>query len=231
MQLLRNPALACSLETYLHPDLRAVLPVMWKLAEFSERHAWNKQPRTKEMQRALDWLDARQITDGVYVVPFLAPNVARAIQFEANDWPRCPNEAEEKAYRIPEIVLKEACPQLFRTTSELMQAGMWPVLQVVHGRTPSRINSIQLARYEPSGTRHGNWHHDEDSDQTIVVSLNSDAFEGGGTDIMTGPWSRLHVPKVPTGHALIFNGKMTLHRGCAVESGVRDLLVYWTEVK
>lgn len=238
MHLLKNPLLACAVEQHLHPELVRHLPALWDIAERAEANAWNALPLNSVGETdALRWLrQCKTKAPGVYAVPFLNPLLCTSIvsEFAGPGGPAyATNADEELPYRIPELVLSSECPQMFRTARELLLSGLSPVLTLLQARVPAVIRTVQLARYTAGGTEHGNWHHDEDSDQTIVVSLAPDLFKGGGTDIKLCPFeqSHHHIPALPQGHALIFNGKMTLHRGCLVTEGERHLLVYWTEAK
>lgn len=142
-----------------------------------------------------------------------------------------PNPLEDKAYQIPEWTTQDQCPQLFRALRELHDAALAPVWMLIQGRTADVYNTIQFAQYNPKGTSHGNWHHDEDSDQTTVVSLNPEQFSGGGTQLRTSATTYADVPPLGKGHALLFSGKTVLHRGLNVNAGTRNILVYWCEYR
>lgn len=142
-----------------------------------------------------------------------------------------PNSLEDKAYQIPEWTTQDQCPQLFRALRELHDAALAPVWMLIQGRTADVYNTIQFAQYNPKGTAHGNWHHDEDSDQTTVVSLNPEQFSGGGTQLRTSAVTYADVSPLDKGHALLFSGKTVLHRGLNVDAGTRNILVYWCEYR
>jgi predicted 2-oxoglutarate/Fe(II)-dependent dioxygenase YbiX len=84
-----------------------------------------------------------------------------------------------------------------------------------------------LAKYTPEGTKQTQWHHDADSNMTGLINLAPELYTGGGTDIRTTLLTYDHIPSIPKGHALVFNGNMLLHRGAPVETGERYLLVFW----
>lgn len=142
-----------------------------------------------------------------------------------------PNDDEGLDYQIPEIVLYEY-PELLdelSLASNIGSAILWPLFHLMYGERPNHYSSIQLARYSGGGTRGTGWHNDSESEATCVVSLAPERHTGGGTAIR--PRGALApavlLPPLPKGHALLFNGRCTLHKGAALESGERNLLVYW----
>jgi hypothetical protein len=166
-------------------------------------------------------------------LPFLSPLYVDRLQAEVHSVSAgfAPNPLEDKAYQIPEWTTQDNCPQLFRALRELHDAALAPVWLLIQGRTADVYNTIQFAQYNPKGTAHGNWHHDEDSDQTTVVSLNPEQFSGGGTQLRTSATTYADVPPLDKGHALLFSGKTVLHRGLNVDAGTRNILVYWCEYR
>lgn len=95
------------------------------------------------------------------------------------------------------------------------------------GVTPDECRSIQMARYTIDNTPHGCWHTDRDSESTLVVAL-SDYHDGGGTQVYDGPYrAPIAVPQLPTGWAMLFNGRARPHVGLPVTEGTRNLLVHW----
>jgi len=142
-------------------------------------------------------------------------NIKAEELFEVN-----PDEAEE--VQIKEFVLKYRCPGWYLSMMQLFMSHINVVLGSLYGRI-MYDGVIQLANYNPRGIVQTSWHHDGDSDFTIVVPLNTGEYEGGGTDF----FNRVSVPALPNGHALIFPAQGMLHRGMPVESGDRYLLVFW----
>ena len=102
-----------------------------------------------------------------------------------------PNDDEDELRQIPEIVLRDHCPELY--------SRMWFVA----------------------------WHHDESADISVVIPLNTGGYVGGGTEFH----NHGTLKPLPSGHALIFPSFTNLHRGLAVESGDRYLLVFWLHNK
>jgi hypothetical protein len=138
-----------------------------------------------------------------------------------------PNDAEDELRQIPEIVLQEHVPELYRTMWFVVQNVLNPIFNTLYHRDCRDVSSIQIANYNPKDKQAGAWHHDESADISVVVPLNTNEYKGGGTEFhrhgTLGP--------LPTGHALIFPSFTNLHRGLGVESGDRYLLVFWLHDK
>lgn len=140
-----------------------------------------------------------------------------------------PNAQEGKDYRIDELVLINRDKLLHERTSFLAWHRLAPLFQLMMGRRPERTSSIQLARFTPESTAQTDWHVDEESEMTCVISLAPENHEGGGTRLRPhGPGrGGIYVPPLPKGHGLFFNGRMVYHKAEPVYSGERLLLVYW----
>ena len=134
-----------------------------------------------------------------------------------------PNPEEDEARQIPEIVLAEKCPELHARMWFVTNTILKPVIFSCYHKYAHDIASIQIANYNPKDKQKGAWHHDESADVSIVVPLNTGEYKGGGTEFM----HRGVVKPLPTGHALMFPSMSSMHRGLAVESGDRYLLVFW----
>ena len=131
-----------------------------------------------------------------------------------------PDEAEE--VRIEEFVLQHRCPGWYLSMMELFLAKINVIIGALYGRVLCE-GVIQLANYNPRGITKTSWHHDGDSDFTLVVPLNTGEYKGGGTEF----FNRVTVPALPNGNALIFPAQGMMHRGMPVEYGDRYLLVFW----
>ncbi len=239
MHLLANGLTCIPQEAWLHPELRLHLPAIERMARALENGKQEPSALTPELDgpgiKALSWINDHTIKPGVFRLPYLSPEYCDLLIVEAEkmgaELGYEPNELEEEAYQIPELFLRNLCMPLFNGLDILQERVIHPFSHIMYGQAAKCTRSIQFALYEPNGTSHGNWHHDLDSDITTVVSLNPEGFTGGGTDLRTGPMASIRVDKLDKGHALIFPGKQTLHRGRAVESGKRHLLVHWSEFK
>lgn len=239
MHLLIDGQVCVPQMAWLNPELRHHLPGLTKLAQLVEASGNGVLPdRLDKVERAaLMWLQNQTvISDGVgYVLPLFSEEYCDKLVIEADAMAESigyePNDQEEVDYQIPELMLENCCESLFAAMYVFKQRVLDVYSVLLFGTKAEVVRSVQFARYEPKGVRHGNWHKDADSDITSVVSLQPEAFEGGGTDLRLNAWQSVHVPAVPKGNILFFNGKHTLHRGCAVTKGRRDLLVFWTEYK
>lgn len=235
-----------TLHSALHPELRPHIDSLLELIEGfdtppSPEEFCNKSGITRDNDRwksykwAYDQLISSQqmtLAGPVYSIPLIDSQVCNNLiihgEHIAKDggWARNPCEPEE--VQIPEIVLAQRSPATFK-----MLEGLIRYINVFHAilyqRVPQSVSSIQFTKYTPETTNQGNWHHDLDSDFTVVVSLNPDLFEGGGTEVIADPMRTIQIPPLPAGHALIFNGKMIRHRGMEVTKGSRYLLTYWLD--
>lgn len=235
MHLLVDGLTCIPQEAWLHPELRLHLPALEALARNLDERKQEQEPWEygDAVLRAILWLEHKRIPDTrAYRVPFLSPEYCDKLLVEAAAIGEyAVNPDEETPYQIPELVVAEHCNNLHVSLSILFGRVFEAVCSVVYGHKPKIMRSIQFAKYTPENTAHGHWHVDEDSDITAVVSLDPAAFEGGGTALKTGVLSCVDVPPLHKGHALLFHGKATLHKGLPVTDGVRDLLVFWSELK
>jgi len=230
---------------FLHPEFARYAQALMDLTEYARDNNCSPEQLDEIVSESSDWSEAfawamsvlmnnrvTGLAGSAFGVPFLNPDICAKFVTEAvrlgDEYGHTPNPDEEPAYQIPEIVLKHVAPDIHEKVSDLVQyLNIWFML--IYQTTPKSISSIQFAKYEPDGTGNGNWHIDEDSDFTAVVSLAPEMFEGGGTDIMVSPVEYMSVPPLPAGYALLMNGKQIRHRGRQVTSGVRHLLVFWLD--
>ena len=164
---------------------------------------------------------------GVHTVPLFRRQFCKMLMEEIEHMKKeidfTPNPEEDEARQIPEIVLEEHVPQLYRNMWFVVQNVLDPIFWALYQRPCHNIASIQLCNYSPKGQKKGAWHHDNSSDMSVVVPLNTGAYEGGGTEFHTHGT----LAPLPSGHALIFPSFTHLHRGLAVTKGERYLLVFW----
>jgi hypothetical protein len=239
MQPLINTTLSTFGMRDLHPLIVPHVHNLHRLSELADLSGWDVEvlhgyfDKHPEIRASYDWLQrcALPQVKGAFVVPYLSPEFCDRVCLEMIDKDFQRNADEEEEYQIDELVLGSEMADLYRTCAYLFDTAMVPVLHVAHCVEPACLTAIQVARYNPAGVAHGNWHMDADSDQTVVVTLNTGAFEGGGTELWIDADTVMHVPPLPKGHALVFLGKTTLHRGLHVPNGDRMLLVHWTELK
>lgn len=245
MHALHDVELGHALEKWIHPDLLHLLPGINLGLRLQEDYNYNlnwcelgnRMPDTEYRMLAKAAATVHRYGSFAFKAPVFSELFCRRLLCELRVMEHttgirfAPNQDEDSDFQIPEIVLEEVCPVLGRGIYDTALCSLWKWFQLAYNIKPGWVSSIQVANYTPQGTSHGNWHHDEDSDYTAVVSLDPDAYVGGGTDLKDGFGSTVHIPKIPQGHALIFPGKHVMHRGCAVESGRRLLLVFWLKLK
>lgn len=227
----------------LDPTLKANIPIFEQMAQAAEdRHGlvfadldarpeWDVALRGTVTEYCAPGRLQKRWTSGVYSFPFLRPeyiddllNEIAAMSFEVN--------AEEDALvQIPEITLQDNCRTLHDCLHSLFQYAVKPLAATLYGLEPKFMQSIQFAQYTPENTAHGHWHHDEDSDITLVVAL-TDHHSGGGTMVKPqGLGEAFEVPQLPVGHAMLFQGSRMLHYGLPVTEGARNLLVFWSTLR
>lgn len=249
MHVLTRPGVAiASLDKY-HPALRDhidTLKAMGEAAEDRNGLTWAKMAMQCETQ---DWPEILtslvteysyhgkmpklhdQRSTGVYSIPFLHPDYCDALLTEVAAMSFEVNPDENAEVQIPEITLADNCPALHSCLHGLFNNVVNPLTRVLYQLEQTKMSSIQFAQYRPDNTAHGHWHHDRDSDITLVVAL-SDFHKGGGTMVKPqGLGEPFEVPQLPVGHAMLFQGSRTLHKGLPVLEGARNLLVFWSELK
>lgn len=169
----------------------------------------------------------KQIFPDVYRVPLLRRQYCKMLVEEIDHMKAeglfSPNEEEDELRQIPEIVLYENVPELYRTMWFIVQNVLNPIFWSLFQRDCADISSIQLANYNVKDKQQGAWHHDESADLSVVVPLNTGDYTGGGTEFH----GHGKIKPLPTGHALIFPSFTKLHRGLPVQTGDRYLLVFW----
>ena len=133
------------------------------------------------------------------------------------------NQDEDILRQIPEIVLKEQCPELYRNMWFVVRTIINPMIMSIWQRDCEDPATIQIANYNIIDKQQGNWHHDESADISVVVPLNTGGYTGGGTEFH----NHGTLKPIPNGHALMFPSFTNLHRGLTVEDGDRYLLVFW----
>ena len=133
------------------------------------------------------------------------------------------NSSEDDMRQIPEIILKERCPELYTNMWFVVRNVIDPIIMSLWQRSCPDPASIQIANYNLAETEMGHWHHDESSDISVVVPLNTGSYTGGGTEFHN--YGKLKP--LPNGHGLIFPSFTHNHRGLPVSKGDRYLLVFW----
>jgi hypothetical protein len=190
------------------------------------------RPLSRKRRHRGSWRDAdstltKKIWPEIYRVPIFSRQYCKMLCEEIDNMRRVigfePNAGEDELRQIPEIVLKEQVPELYRNMWHVVQNVLAPIIFSLYQREVSEIASVQIANYNLRDKQQGAWHHDESADISVVIPLNTGDYKGGGTEFHNhGVLSPL-----PSGHALIFPSFTNLHRGLPVEEGDRYLLVFW----
>ena len=164
-----------------------------------------------------------KIYPDIYKVPLFRRKFCKMLIDEIQTMKFQTNEEEDELRQIPEIVLRDQVPELYRNMWFVVQTVLNPIIYSIWQRNCSNIGSVQIANYNLKDKQQGAWHHDESADISIVVPLNTGKYKGGGTEFHNYG----KVNPLPTGHALIFPSFTNMHRGLPVDMGDRYLLVFW----
>ena len=182
---------------------------------------------TKKMAKTPVHAMAKKIYPEVYKIPLFRRQFCKLLIKEIDSMKKeigfKGNSDEDKLRQIPEIVLKEHCPELYRNMWFVTQTVLNPIFMAIWQRSCGDPASIQIANYNLKDKKQGAWHHAESADISVVVPLNTGDYEGGGTEFH----NHGAIKPLPTGHALIFPSFTHLHKGLPVGSGDRYLLVFW----
>lgn len=232
--LLKSATAIPSKDKY-HPDIRAHLEAIQAMGKASEeRNGLTHLDLSKEGWLPTYFAVLKQYggdSSGVYSIPFLHPDYIQDLLTEITLMSFEVNPDEEAEVQIPEITLQDTCPSLFQCLYSMFVHVVSPLSKVLYQLEPQFMRSIQFAQYTPEEVAKGHWHHDKDSDITLVVAL-TDHHKGGGTMVKPqGLGEPFEVPQLPVGHAMLFQGSRTLHQGLPVTEGTRNLLVFWSEIK
>ena len=214
--LLEHPA-----DWYIQKDtFNAVKDSIEPIVNFYEDSGLQPRKDTK-----LDKIIQEPLKD-VYTVPFFSEKFCNILLDEMKNLEAYfgfnPNPEEDNLRQIPEITFQDNCPQIFQSLMQTIYTIGNPIFLNIWNRHVDS-GGIQIANYNLRDKKQGAWHHDTSADISMVVPLNTGKYKGGGTEFL----KRGTVEPLPTGHALIFPSFTHMHRGLAVESGDRYLLVFW----
>lgn len=221
-----NLTLAAVSPAWVHPLLIGDVPTLTIASEQADAEGPTTARRVREWAT---WCDKRvqKWAPGVYSVPYLSPGLCDLLGAHLDHLGYCPNEDEDPEARINECVLNHMDPTLFTLLNGYFYAVAKPLANLLLQLDVNSALCIQGAVYETDGTPGTAWHKDTDSEFTVTVALTDPAeFDGGGTSIWRDGFE-FDVPPLPKGHALLFAGRTTLHKGNTVHSGRRQLLVHW----
>ena len=201
----------------MHSTYQAVdesLPILSKFSTGDGQSRMEKTPIKKHVTK---------IYPDIYKVPLFRRKFCKMLIDEIQTMKFQTNEEEDELRQIPEIVLRDQVPELYRNMWFVVQTVLNPIIYSIWQRNCSNIGSVQIANYNLKDKQQGAWHHDESADISIVVPLNTGKYKGGGTEFHNYG----KVTPLPTGHALIFPSFTNMHRGLPVDMGDRYLLVFW----
>lgn len=202
----------------LYEAVQKTVPV---IAEFRARMGVEKMRPTPVSQLC------KKVFPDVYKVPLFRRQFCKMLVEEIDSMvkeiPFETNDDEDELRQIPEIVLREHVPELYRNMWFVVQNVLNPIFLALYQRDCADVSSIQIANYNLKEKQQGAWHHDDSADISVVVPLNTGDYKGGGTEFH----NHGTLAPLPTGHALIFPSFTNMHRGLAVEGGDRYLLVFW----
>jgi len=218
---LKNILLAYPSDWYIQKDtFNAVKDSIKPIVDFYEQSGTVNREKTK-----LDKIIKEPLKD-VYTVPFFSEKFCKILLDEMKNleahYGFKPNPEEDDLRQIPEITFQDNCPQIYQSLMQTIYTIGNPIFLNIWNRHVD-TGAIQIANYNLKDKKQGAWHHDVSADISMVVPLNTGKYKGGGTEFL----KRGTVEPLPTGHALIFPSFTHMHRGLAVESGDRYLLVFW----
>jgi len=217
----KNLLLTYPADWYIQKDtFEAVKDSIQPIVNFYEDSGLQPRKDTK-----LDKIIEEPLKD-VYTVPFFSEKFCNILLDEMQSLETHfgfnPNPEEDNLRQIPEITFQDNCPQIFQSLMQTIYTIGNPIFLNIWNRHVDS-GGIQIANYNLKDKKQGAWHHDASADISMVVPLNTGKYKGGGTEFL----KRGTVEPLPTGHALIFPSFTHMHRGLAVESGDRYLLVFW----
>ena len=197
-----------------HQAVEESLPILSKFSSGDGVDRMQETPLKKHITK---------IHPDIYKVPLFRRKFCKMLVDEIKTMKFQANEEEDELRQIPEIVLRDQVPELYRNMWFVVQTVLNPIIYSIWQRNCSNIGSVQIANYNLKDKQQGAWHHDESADISVVIPLNTGKYKGGGTEFHNDG----EVKPLPTGHALIFPSFTHMHTGLHVEMGDRYLLVFW----
>ena len=121
---------------------------------------------------------AKKIYPDVYKIPLFRRQFCKLLVKEIDSMRKEigfeGNKDEDTLRQIPEIVLQQQCPELYRNMWFVAQTVLNPIFMAIWQRSCGDPASIQIANYNLKDKKQGAWHHDESADISVVVPLQED---------------------------------------------------------
>jgi hypothetical protein len=224
-----------SASTYFVKNFLLTIKAEWMLDKTTLELTRDAMPSLQQFQESEGRVDINNVLQDyvrdhgydIYSVPLFTPKFCETMLDEIDNMQRSfafsPNEHEDPLRQIPEIILHEKCPELFNSMLGVVYNVLNPIFMSVWQRYCVSAASIQIANYNIKDKEQGAWHHDQTSDISVVVPLNTGTYSGGGTEFHR----RTTVDPLPSGSALFFPSFTHMHRGLPIVDGDRYLLVFW----
>lgn len=223
---LRNSILASPSDTFFVPEvlqaIKETAKPRWEFLQNAGLDEPGHSPILSHVSCAVSGMAFKYAHRGLYAVPMFSDVFCRLLMDEIQGLDFEPNEEEDYLRQIPEVLLREKAPELDAMLMEIARSAFNLLFFALFQREIT-AGAVQIAKYSPDVKAATAWHHDKDSDITVVVPLNTGDYKGGGTEF----YGRGVVAPLPSGNMLVFPAYTHLHRGLPTLEGDRYLLVFW----
>lgn len=167
-------------------------------------------------------ISAKHHFDHVYTLPFLdkefCKELLQEIKLLEESFDYKGNLDEDESVRSPELQIAQICPELSENLlRNICTFGNYFFSEVFDSDVDS--GSVHVTKYDKNWI--GKMHNDL-ADVTVLIPLNENEFDGGGTEFKKGI-----IEPQEIGTATIFPSFITKHKGLSITSGERYLLVFW----
>jgi len=203
----------------LHPELYTY---------FSNPEEWERRFIRPEILGGDHELYIEEELTNIYTIPFFTEECCDLIIDEAESC-NCWTVDRHESYPTTDMTMITLGLQ--STYEHLLKKYVWPLaMKMYHLEEPEWLDLYSenfIARYHPYAQYHLGLHHDM-SQITVVVTLNTEDFTGGGT-YFSNQKKQLKGEK---GHISIHPGQIThRHGGLPVLTGQRYIIVSFCQLK